>query len=143
VVRGGRVLWRMRPPAGSARITVESHAFGPVTMSMTEAGTVTQQTAPGELLAVAHAALMATALAGVLHDAGMSASELVVSAHAGFTGPPAVRELVAVNLDVRGRLPGIEREAFEKAATAARTRYLRLCGTHEDLNGTLNVTLVD
>jgi lipoyl-dependent peroxiredoxin len=142
VVRSGRISWLTRPPAGGARITVESHAFSSVSMAVREAGAAPDETTPGELLAVSHAAMMATALAGVLEDGGTPATELVVAAHASFSGPATGRELLAVSLDVRGRVPGLEREAFDEATSSARERYLRSCGTREDLDGTLKAVLV-
>jgi osmotically inducible protein OsmC len=143
VVRSGRVSWLTRPPAGGGRITAESRAFGSITMSVPEAEAEAEQTTPGELLAVAHGAMMATALAGVLQDAGTPARELVVAAHATFSGHVTERELLAVSLEVYGRVPALEQEAFERAAASARERYLRTCGTRQDLGGTLSAALLD
>jgi osmotically inducible protein OsmC len=143
VVRSGRVAWLNSPPAGNGRITAESRAFGSISMSLPEAGTVMQRTSPGELLAVAHAVMMATALAATLADSGTPARELVVAVHAAFRGPAASRALVAVNLDVRGRVPGLEQEAFGKAAASARETYLRSCGMRPDLDGRLSAALIE
>jgi organic hydroperoxide reductase OsmC/OhrA len=143
VVRSARVSWLTRPPAGHGRLTLESRAFGSITLSVPEAETVAHQTTPGELLAGAHATMMATALAGILETLGTPASELVVSAHAAFSGPLTEREVVAINLDVHARVPGLRQDAFEEATASARERYLLLCGTRQDLDGDLSATLLD
>ena len=143
VVRSARVAWLTQPPAGGGRITLESRAFGSISMSVPEAATGAHETTPGELLAGAHATMMATALAGLLEKLGTPARELVVSAHAAFNGPRTEREVVAIDLDVHARVPGLEQEALEEAATSARERYLRLCGTRRDLGGTLTATLLN
>ena len=76
VVRSARVAWLTQPPAGDGRITLESRAFGSISMSVPEAATGAQETTPGELLAGAHATMMATALAGLLEKLGTPAREL-------------------------------------------------------------------
>jgi len=74
-------------------------------MAVPEAATEPEQTTPGELLAVAHGAMMATAVAGILEEAGTPPRELVVAAHAAFSGPVTERELLSLSLEVYGRVP--------------------------------------
>jgi osmotically inducible protein OsmC len=143
VVRSGRVSWLTGPPVGGGRIAAESRAFGSMMMSVPEGAAEPEHTTPGELLAVAHGAMMATALAGILEDAGTPAREVVVAAHAAFSGPTTERELMAVSLEVYGRVPGLEQEAFERAAASARARYLHTCGTRADLDGELSAALLE
>jgi hypothetical protein len=50
VARSGRVSWLTHPPAGVARIEVESHAFGALAVSLPEGDPVPHEATPGELL---------------------------------------------------------------------------------------------
>jgi hypothetical protein len=141
VVRSGRVSWFTHPPAGEARVGVESRAFSAVAVGLPEGDPVPGEAAPGELLAVTHAMFMAWALSEVLVDAGSPASELVVEADCTLAGPVADRELVAVDLRVYGRGPGLNVEGFREAADAARRRYVRASGVRGDIPGAMEAVL--
>jgi organic hydroperoxide reductase OsmC/OhrA len=141
VVRRGRVSWLTHPPAGEARIAVESRAFGATPVALPEGDPLPHEAAPGELLAVTHATFMAAALAEVLAAARSPATELVVSAECTFAGQVAERELVAVDLQVHGRVPGLDAGSFEEAVAAARERHLRSSGFRPDVRGAVRAVL--
>ena len=106
VARRGRVSWLTHPPAGVARIEVESHAFGALAVSLPEGDPVPHEATPGELLAITHAMFLAAVLSEALTLAGSPADEIVVEATCTMTGPSAVREVSAVDLYAQGRVPG-------------------------------------
>lgn len=92
-------------------------------------------------MAVTHAMFMAWALAEVLADACSPARELLIEADCTLAGPVADRELVAVDLHVYGRGPGLSADGFREAANAARRRYLRASGMRVDIPGGMEAVL--
>jgi hypothetical protein len=141
VVRHGRVSWLTHPPEGVARISVESHAFGALPVSLPEGDPVPHEATPGELLAITHAMFLAAALSEALVLAGSPADELVVEAACTLAGPARQRELTSVDLHAEGRVPGLDAAAFRDAVAAARRRALRSAGAREDLPGELQAEL--
>jgi lipoyl-dependent peroxiredoxin len=141
VVRRGRVSWLTHPPAGVARIGVESHAFGALPVSLPEGDQVPYEAAPGELLAIAHAMFLAVALSDELTLAGSRADEIVVEAACTFAGPLSHRELIALDVRASGRVPGLDGAAFREAVDAARSRSLRSAAARADLPGAVEAVL--
>jgi lipoyl-dependent peroxiredoxin len=141
VVRHGRVAWLTHPPAGVARIEAESQAFGALPVSTPEGEPAPHVTTPGELLAITQAMFMAGFLAEALTGAGSSPDEIVVEASCTLTGGALDRELTAVDLLVRARVPGLAAAAFDELATEARRRSLRASGAREDIPGQLETEL--
>jgi lipoyl-dependent peroxiredoxin len=141
VVRRGRVAWLTQPPQGVARVSVESHALGAIGVSVPEGDPIPDEATPGELLAITYGMCMATVLSQGLVEGGSSANELVVEVECTFAGPGPERELIAVDLEVRGRVPGLDEARFREAAHNARLRYLRLIGARDDVPGELEAVL--
>ena len=141
VIRRGRVSWLTHPPQGEARIGVESRAFSATPVALREGNPIPNEATPGELLAVTHAMFMAAALAELLAEARSPARELVVSTDCTFAGPLSTRELVAVEVQVRGRVPGLEADGFDQAVAAAHRRYLRSCGLRADVSSRVAAVL--
>ncbi len=120
VVRRGRVAWQTQPPQGVARVSVESHAFGAIEVSVPEGDPIPDEATPGELMAITHGMCMASVLSQGLAEGGSSANELVVEVECTFAGPAPERELIAVDLEVRGRVLGLDEARFREAADNAR-----------------------
>jgi hypothetical protein len=110
-------------------------------VSLPEGDPIPNSATPGELLAISHAMFMASVLAELLVENGTPADELVVDAECLFEGPLALRHLAAVDLSVRGRVPGMHEPAFVKLADAARRRYLPTSGARDDIPGGLEAFL--
>jgi hypothetical protein len=142
VVRRGRVTWLTHPPAGVAHVAVGSHAFGSIAVSLPEAEPPPHEAAPGELLAITHAMFLAAVLSEALAVDGSPADELVTEAACTFSGPVTDRELSAVDLYARGRVPGIDATAFADAVAVARGRSMRAAGAREDVGGRLEAVLI-
>ena len=140
-VRRGRIAWLTHPPQGVARIEAASHAFHAIPVSLPEGDPIPEEATPGELLAISHAMFMASVLAEVLVENGTPADELVVDAECSFEGPLPSRHLVAIDLAVRGRVPGLNERAFGELADAARHRYLPTSGARDDIPGGLKAVL--
>src|SRR5215210_8283314 len=92
LVRRGTVRWLCDLPHGVARPRVDGDAF----------------TAPGELLAAAYSAFLATDLAERLELNGVPADELVVQARCLLSSKHA--SVKGFDVRVNGRVPGIDEE---------------------------------
>ena len=140
-IRCGTVSWLTHPPDGVGRIEADSHAFHATPVSLPEGDPFPYEATPGELLAVAHATLMASTLAEVLVGNGTPADELVVDAACSFDGPLASRHLVDIGLSVLGRVPGLDERAFHEMANVAHRGYLQVSGARGDIAGGLEAFL--
>jgi lipoyl-dependent peroxiredoxin len=76
------------------------------------------RTSPEELLAAAHAACYAMALSGALANRETPAERLEVTAACSFDTAGEGWGVTSMRLHVRGRVPGLDRAAFEEAARA-------------------------
>jgi len=141
VVRRGRVSWLTHPPSGTARIESASNAFGALPVTFPEKDPVPKEATPGELLAIAHALFIAAALSEGLAVAGSPANEIVTEAACTFAGPFPDRELIALELQVSGRVPGLDSASFRSAVQSAGRRSLRAAGVRDDLKCVLQSTL--
>ncbi len=78
------------------------------------------RTSPEELVAAAHASCFQMAFSNGLAKAGHPAERLDVSATVTFDKTDAGWSVVSSALTVRGRVPGMDAEAFRAAADAAK-----------------------
>ena len=77
------------------------------------------KTSPEELMAAAHAACYAMAFSHTLAQAGTPAERLSVSATCTFEQVESGFKISTMDLDVRGKVPGLDEAGFEKAAQQA------------------------
>jgi len=77
------------------------------------------KTSPEELLAAAHAACYAMAFSHALAQAGTPAERLTVNATCTFEQVGGGFKVTTMNLDVRGKVPGLDSSGFENAARQA------------------------
>src|SRR5579864_9223335 len=77
------------------------------------------KTSPEELIAAAHAECYAMGLAHSLATSGTPVTRLEVDAVCTLELSASGPKIQSMNLSVRGRVPGIDAAAFEKAAQAA------------------------
>jgi osmotically inducible protein OsmC len=119
--RTARVVWQGNLNEGNGELTLESSSVlqgQPVTWA---ARTESPQgrTSPEELLAAANASCFSMALSGALDRAGTPPERLEVSAKAAFDKVGDGFQVTTMDLEVRGRVPGADQAAFEKAAQEA------------------------
>jgi osmotically inducible protein OsmC len=121
-VRRADVTWEGDLISGSGVVSAStSNAFGELPVSWpsrTEAPN--GRTSPEELLAAAHASCFAMALSFGLGNAGTPPQKLEVSAEVTFDKVEAGFRVVSSALRVRGRVPGADAAAFQKAAEGAK-----------------------
>jgi lipoyl-dependent peroxiredoxin len=116
--RRAEVVWEGDLPRGSGRFTVGSGAIGeqPVTWaSRTERSD--GKTSPEELIAAAHGSCFAMALSNVLAQGGTPPERLEITAVCTFDVDNV--KVSSVDLDIRGRVPGMDAEDFQSAVEQA------------------------
>jgi lipoyl-dependent peroxiredoxin len=118
--RRARAVWEGTLLEGQGRLSTETTQVlsdQPVTWaSRTE--DPGGRTSPEELLAAAHAACYAMALSGALAGNETPAERLEVTAMCAFDKVGEGWGVTTMSLHVRGRVPGLDRAAFEVAARA-------------------------
>ena len=117
--RKAEVTWNGDLMSGTGRIdSVTSGAIGGLDVSWParseEPG---GKTSPEELIAAAHATCFSMALSHGLAQAGNAPEELKTSATVTFQPGEGITKIA---LDVTGRVPGIDDDAFQQAAQQAK-----------------------
>jgi osmotically inducible protein OsmC len=133
------VVWQGDLMHGSGTIeSVGSGAFGGLPVSWaSRAEQRDDKTSPEELLAAAHAACFSMALSHGLAQGGTTAEELRVRAVCTFDKVGDGFRITMMELDVDGRVPGLDAEGFEQAAEAAKEG----CPVSQALAGNVEMTV--
>jgi osmotically inducible protein OsmC len=92
-------------------------------------------TSPEELIAAAHASCFAMALSNELAQKGHPPSRLSITAVCTFDRVDGKPTITTMELDVRGRVPGLSQEDFEQVARAAGEG----CPVSRALKGNVNI----
>jgi osmotically inducible protein OsmC len=108
--------WTGNLVEGSGTVAGASGAFDVAVSWPKRAEQGSDATSPEELIAAAHAACYCMALSHGLTQGGNPPDELNVTATVSFQAGEGIKGSA---LDVRGRVPGIDQEAFAAAAAAA------------------------
>lgn len=110
-------VWQGDLESGSGKAKAASGAIPEVDVSWaTRIDRVDGKTSPEELLATAHASCYCMALAHGLGEAGNPPDELTTTATVTFVPGEGVQ---SSELEVTGKVPGLEAAAFEEATKAA------------------------
>src|SRR6266540_2999183 len=138
-VRRAEATWQGDLIEGSGQTTaVSSKAFSSLPVSWAarteESG---GKTSPEELVAAAHASCFAMAFSGGLGRAGTPPERLDVSATVTFDKVGEGWKVVSSALTVRGKVPGIDADAFQKAAEAAKDG----CPISQALKGNVDLSV--
>ena len=117
--RTAEVTWRGSLMEGRGSIDrVGSGAFGPLDVTWaSRAEDPSGRTSPEELIAAAHASCYSMALSHALAQEGHAPEELRTSATVTFQPGEGITKIA---LTVRGRVPGVDDDAFRQAAEAAK-----------------------
>lgn len=94
-------------------------------------------TNPEELIAAAHAACFSMALAAGLGDGGKPATRLETQAACTMEVISGAGTITRMELNVRGKVPGLDQAAFVEAADTARKN----CPVSRALNPSIKVTV--
>ena len=127
--------WQGELMGGSGSVRVASGAFAEQALTWrARAESRESGTSPEELIAAAHAGCFAIALSFGLGNAGHPPERLETSATVTFQAGAGI---TAIHLTVRGRVPGLDAEAFRQAAEGAKAN----CPVSKALAGVPEITL--
>jgi lipoyl-dependent peroxiredoxin len=117
--RKAEVTWQGDLMSGSGRIdSVTSGAVGGLDVDWrARSEDVGSETSPEELIAAAHASCFSMALSGGLAKEGHAPEQLKTSATVTFQPGEGITKIA---LDVAGRVPGMDADAFQRAAEQAK-----------------------
>ena len=117
--RKAEVTWRGDLMSGTGRVdSVTSGAFGGLDVSWpARSEEPNGKTSPEELIAAAHATCLSMALSGGLAKAGHAPEQLNTSATVTFQPGEGITKIA---LEVVGRVPGMDDDAFQEAAKQAK-----------------------
>jgi organic hydroperoxide reductase OsmC/OhrA len=124
-------------------VRVESDAFTALPLSVPDGEPNEGETTPGELLAAAYAAFMATDLAERLERNGVPARELVVHVWCRLSGDTAPRSVQGFEVKVHGRVPGVDDERLRSVTGVALASCHKALGMRRDLRTKLHVSLAE
>lgn len=116
--RRAEIVWEGDLPRGSGRFTVGSGAMEEQAVtwaSRTERSD--GKTSPEELIAAAHGSCFAMALSNVLAEGGTPPERLEITAVCTFDVDNV--KVSSADLDIRGRVPGMDAEDFQNAVEQA------------------------
>ena len=117
--RTAEVTWHGDLMSGSGRIdSVSSGAIGGLDVDwQARSEDAESKTSPEELIAAAHASCFSMALSNGLGQAGHAPEELKTSATVTFQPGEGITKIA---LQVTGRVPGLDDDAFQQAAQTAK-----------------------
>src|SRR5918995_5350776 len=116
--RRAEVVWEGDLARGSGTFTVGSGAHGEQAVTWASRTERSEgKTSPEELMAAAHGSCFAMALSNVLDEGGTPPEMLEISAVCRFDVHNV--KVSSVDLDIRGRVPGIDAEGFQSAVEQA------------------------
>ena len=129
-------VWEGGLKSGKGTMAAGSNAFkGEYTFATRFEGA--KGTNPEELIAAAHAACFSMALSADLERSGKPVTRVATKASATMetvSGKPTVSK---IRLEVRGKVPGIDQAAFQKAAESAKEN----CPVSRALKGNVAIEL--
>jgi osmotically inducible protein OsmC len=118
--RSASAVWQGGLKDGKGSISTQSGALSNTQYSFGARFEEGVGTNPEELIGAAHAGCFTMALSGQLEKAGIKATSLRTTATVTLEKNDAGFAITAVHLDVLGKIPGDDRQAFETAAANAK-----------------------
>jgi lipoyl-dependent peroxiredoxin len=118
--RNGSAEWQGSLEEGSGTITVGNGVHSGPYSANTRFGDEEQGTNPEELLAAAEAGCFTMALSLILGTNGNPPETLKTSARVQLRNLDGTPTITKMTLKTEGKVPGIDQEAFQKAAEAAK-----------------------
>jgi osmotically inducible protein OsmC len=119
--RKASALWQGSLKDGKGTISTDSGVLSDTQYSFTSRFAEGTGTNPEELIAAAHAGCFSMALSNELGGAGLTPASISTTAAVTLERTSAGFTITAVHLDVTARVPGASQQAFEAAASAAKS----------------------
>lgn len=112
--------WRGDLKQGNGDITTDSGVLSRTQYSFSTRFENGKGTNPEELIAAAHAGCYSMALSAILGQAGYTPERIDTKAAVSLEKTGDAFSITAVHLDVRAKVPGADKAAFDKAASDAK-----------------------
>jgi osmotically inducible protein OsmC len=137
--RKGSAVWKGGLKDGKGTVSTDSGVLANTQYSFSTRFEDGKGNNPEELIAAAHAGCFSMALSGQLGNAGMTAESIATTATVNLEKTDAGFTITAVHLDVKAKIPGADKTAFDTAANNAKAG----CPVSRVLNATItmNATL--
>ncbi len=116
MVRFAKAFWTGDGKTGNGKISTESGVMNDVHYAYTSRFEQASGTNPEELVAAAHAGCFTMKLSFILAETGFTATSIDTKCDIDFQNG----EIVSSHLTVQASIPGIDKEAFDKAITNAK-----------------------
>jgi len=133
--RNGSAVWRGGLKDGKGTVSTDSGVLSNTQYSFSTRFEDGKGTNPEELIAAAHAGCFSMALSAQLGNAGMPAEQIQTTATVSLDKTDGGFAITAVHLDVRAKIPGADKQAFETAANNAKSG----CPVSKVLNATITM----
>jgi osmotically inducible protein OsmC len=117
--RNATAVWNGTGKEGIGNLTTQSTVLNKTQYSYNTRFGDGIGTNPEELIAAAHAGCFSMKLSFILNAAGFTADEIVTKCEVTFD--PAVGAITESHLSVSAKVPGIDKEQFDKAAAEAKS----------------------
>jgi osmotically inducible protein OsmC len=133
--RKGSAVWKGGLKDGKGTVSTDSGVLSNTQYSFSTRFEDGKGTNPEELIAAAHAGCFSMALSAQLGNAGMTAESIATTATVNLEKTDAGFTITAVHLDVKAKIPGADKTAFETAANNAKAG----CPVSRVLNATITM----
>jgi osmotically inducible protein OsmC len=137
--RNGSAVWTGGLKDGKGTVSTDSGVLSNAQYSFSTRFEDGKGTNPEELIAAAHAGCFSMALSAQLGNAGMTPESIATTASVNLEKSEGGFSITAVHLEVKAKIPGANKAAFDKAANDAKAG----CPVSRVLNAaiTMNATL--
>jgi lipoyl-dependent peroxiredoxin len=133
--RKGSAVWKGGLKDGKGTVSSDSGVLSNTQYSFSTRFEDGKGTNPEELIAAAHAGCFSMALSAQLGNAGMTAESIATTATVNLEKTDAGFTITAVHLDVKAKIPGADKTAFDTAANNAKAG----CPVSRVLNATITM----
>jgi lipoyl-dependent peroxiredoxin len=133
--RKGSAVWKGGLKDGKGTVSTDSGVLSNTQYSFSTRFEDGKGTNPEELIAAAHAGCFSMALSAQLGNAGMTAESIATTATVNLEKTDAGFTITAVHLDVKAKIPGADKTAFDTAANNAKAG----CPVSRVLNATITM----
>ncbi|HSC35245.1 MAG TPA: OsmC family protein [Thermodesulfobacteriota bacterium] len=118
--RNASAVWKGDLKSGKGKISTDSGVLSDTQYSFKTRFEDGKGTNPEELIAAAHAGCFSMALSSELGKLGLTADAIRTTASVSLEKTDAGFTITSVHLDLKAKIPGADKETFEKAANNAK-----------------------
>ena len=118
--RSASAVWKGGLKDGKGTISTDSGVLSDTQYSFGTRFEEGKGTNPEELIGAAHAGCFSMALSAQLGEAGLTAERIATKATVTLEKTEGGFSITAIHLDLKAKIPGADRAAFEKAANNAK-----------------------